>query len=161
MNRFLPLGLLAAFGILAVAGADHAPVKYYVQLIWGTNGEKPPECPFRAVGPRLEKKLSRVFQWKHYWEVNCQEVTVSKGKLGKLRLSDKCQVEIEFVSDQLREVRLYGKGKHVESSRRPIDRKGMSIHGGGTQVGDSWFVVIREDKPPQSLPLTQHPPQPH
>lgn len=148
MIRAFQLLFLWSTVTLALAEDTHAPsVKYYVQLVWGTNREKPEEANFKPVGPRLQKQLSQVFQWERYWEVNCRTVTVQKGKASRLRLSKDCEIEIDLISPTVRETRIFGKGVLVTKSQRKIKSKGFSIHGGAIEVGGSWFVVIREDEP--------------
>lgn len=120
---------------------------YYIQLIWGTNHQKPATADFRPVGPKLKTELSRIFQWQQYWETKYQEMTVSSGKPSHVRLSPECEVEIELISPEMRETRIYGKGILVTRSRRKIHCRNMTIHGGTTEAGGSWFVVVREDKP--------------
>lgn len=126
---------------------DSSAVHYYVQLIWGTNYKKPEAADFRPVGSKLKEELSRVFQWKQYWEANSKEVIVSPGKPVRTRLSPECEVEIELVSAVDRETRIFGKGILVTRSRRNIHCRNFAIHGGGSVSGSSWFVVVREDEP--------------
>jgi hypothetical protein len=123
---------------------------YYLQLIWGTNHQKPVEADFRPVGPKLKAELSGVFQWQQYWEAKYQEVTVRQGKPARVRLSPDCEVEVEVIPPEYRETRIYGKGVLVTRSRRKIHCRNMAIHGGTTETGGSWFVVVREDKPTSS-----------
>ena len=139
----LPLALGAAPKSRPTA----APVRYYVQLIWGTNREKPKEARLRPVEKRLQAEFSHVFQWKNYWEVARHEAVVEKGKPATLRMSPECEVVIEFVSDKDRETRIYGKGVLVTKERGKIHCPTWSIHGGTIAEGGSWFVVVREDEP--------------
>ena len=120
---------------------------YYVQLVWGTNHQKPAEADFRPVGPKLKAELSRVFQWQQYWEAKYKEIDVKQGKATRIRLSPDCEVEIELILPDSRETRIYGKGVLVTRSRCKLHRSSMAIHGGTTETGGSWFVVVREDKP--------------
>jgi hypothetical protein len=131
----------------AAAEKRAEPVRYYVQLIWGTNREKPKTADYRPVGPKLRSELSRVFQWQRYWEVARREVSVQSGKPTRLRLSSECEVQIQFVSPTVSETLIYGKGMLVEKSRRKIECHGLAIHGGTTETGGSWFVVVRDDVP--------------
>src|SRR5579862_8029814 len=45
---------------------------YYIQLIWGTNHQKPATADFKPVGPKLKTELGRIFQWQQYWETKYQ-----------------------------------------------------------------------------------------
>jgi hypothetical protein len=138
---------LALGAVDLVAAPEPTPVHYYLQLIWGTNHEKPKEASFRPVGPKLKSQLSSVFRWERYWEVKRADITVSAGKPAQVRLSPDCEVQLEFVSASVRETRIYGKGVLVTKSRRNISCHTPAIHGGSIGSGGSWFVVVREDAP--------------
>jgi hypothetical protein len=140
--------------VALMLGLDHPTptpvppsVHYYVQLVWGTNHQKPAAAEFRPVGPKLKAELGRIFQWQQYWEANYKELVVQSGKASRIRLSPECEVEIELVSPTDRETRIFGKGILVTQCRRKIHCQNLSIHGGSTEAGGSWFVVVREDKP--------------
>ena len=62
------------------------------------------------------------------------------------RLSDVRDVEIELVNPSEIEIRLYLKGKLMEKSRQLV-RTHMGIMGGERTKDESWFVVVRRDKP--------------
>src|SRR5689334_7399436 len=99
--------------VLTTLGQSTSPpasAHYYVQLIWGTNYRKPDKSEFHPAGPKLREELARVFKWQNYWETTCQELTAVAGKPGRVRLSPECEVEIELVSPEQRETRIYGKG---------------------------------------------------
>jgi hypothetical protein len=161
MNRcFYLFSLALTLSAGAVWSAeDKSPAKdlsatYYVQLVLGTNQDKPPDAKYKAVGPTLSKQLSGVFQWKSYWEANRKDVGVKSGKASRVRLSKDCEVEIEFITSSTsattttnREIRLFRKGTLVCKSKREIGSKKMSILGGDATDGSSWFVVVRRDEP--------------
>ena len=70
---------------------------YQVQLIWGTNGEKPKDSHLKDVDPKLQEKLKGVFKWKNYFEVNSKPLTIPKEGAKRLKLSDKCEIEVEEI----------------------------------------------------------------
>ena len=119
---------------------------YYIQLIRGTDQDRRQEATWKPVGPKLANRLSPVFRWKNYWEVNCLPVAVEKGKVCRCRLSDVREVEIEQSNPSELEIRLYLKGKLMEKSRQLVHTR-MGIMGGERTKGESWFVVVRRDKP--------------
>src|SRR5260221_14720002 len=86
-------------------------------------------------------------KWEHYWQTGCKELAALSGKPTRVRLSPDCEVEIELISPEFRETRIYGKGVLVTRARRKIHCRTMAIHGGAIETGGSWFVVVREDKP--------------
>ena len=130
----------------AKAEGQAVPQTYYVQLIRGTDQERQPEANWKPVGPKLANRLSPVFRWKHYWEVNCQPVSVETGKVSRCRLNDVREIEIELSSPSEIEFRLYSKGKLMEKSRHLAHTR-MGIMGGERTKNESWFVVVRRDKP--------------
>jgi hypothetical protein len=130
-----------------LCGEAFHPVKYYVQLVWGTDREKPADAPFKPAGPRLTKQLTRVFRWAHYWEVKRAELRITSRKPVRIRLSNECEIDMAVIGSGQRETRLYGKGVLVQKILEPIHREEPSIHGGPTEVGGAWFVVVREDEP--------------
>ena len=135
------------------ASAKDLSIVCHVQLVLGTNQEKASEAKYRAIGPKLSGQLSSVFQWKNYWEVNHQMVMVQNGKADRVRLSKDCEVEIKVIpataaaTNAVREIRLFRKGALICKSKREIGSMKMSILGGDSKDGNSWFVVVRRDEP--------------
>ena len=148
INSLSYLLLLASvWGLHAEAVAVEAePNIYYIQLIRGTDQERRPEPDWRPIGPKVGHRLSPIFRWKNYWEVNCQRISVESGKISRSRLSGDRQVEIELVNPSEVEIRVYLKGKLMETSRQ-LTRTRMIIMGGERSKDESWFVVVRRDKP--------------
>ena|SRR5438552_8375746 len=145
-NRLFWLILFAAWALPVLAGIDVQPATFYIQLIRGTDQERRQEVTWKPVGPKLSQKLSPVFRWKKYWEVNCQPISVELGRVSRSRLSDVRQVEIEPLSPSEMEIRLFLKGKLVQTYRQTVGTR-MTIMGGDRVKDESWFVVVRRDKP--------------
>jgi hypothetical protein len=147
MSRWSSLLLIAASLIQAGAvGAEAQPITYYIQLIRGTDQERRHEASWKPIGPKLTSRLSPVFRWKNYWEVTCQAVSVETGRVKRCRLSDVRDIEIERISPAEIEIRLYLKAKLMEKTRQLV-RTHMGIMGGERTKDESWFVVVRRDKP--------------
>ena len=117
---------------------------YYIQLVRATN-EKTPVQNCKAIGPKLRKKLSPVFQWSHYWEMSRKEASLATGKITKLLLMPDQNLEIELIGDKSMELRLYRNGVLARKTR--YDRNGMAIMGGDSANHEAWFVVVRSEKP--------------
>src|SRR5512147_1857439 len=98
MNRLFWLLLFLVAPFLGKA-AEEKPQVFYVQLIRGSNDEKPPEAKAKPVGPKLSQMLTPVWRWKHYWQVGEHEVKVSPGKVTKLPLQVR-DLEIQLVSEE-------------------------------------------------------------
>ena len=141
-----------------MAGSDPAPAaesasqRYFVQVVVGNDNPKPEKPTQRAIGPSLHTLLAGPFRWQHYWEVSCHEVTVAPGRPASLQVTKERKLEIEFITPTRREVRLYVDGKLTRSSKRPVSNHKMAVHGWDGDQKQSWFVVIREDKPTYDEP---------
>ncbi len=118
----------------------------YVQSIRGTDSDQPPTPEAKAIGPKLSGKLAPVFRWKSYWEVRRLNVTVTKGKSERVKLPGGLEVEIARANEDKREVRLYRDGKLTRKLTQPAN-KTMTVIGGMAEPDNSWFVVVRRDKP--------------
>ena len=146
MNRWFCLLLLFAWASPVLAGIDAEPTTFYIQLIRGTDQEKRQEISWKPIGPKLSQRLSPIFRWKKYWEVNCQPISVEFGRISRSRLSDVRQVEIEPISPSEMEIRLFLKGNLVQTCRQLVGTR-ITIMGGDRTKNESWFVVVRRDKP--------------
>src|SRR5882672_12714459 len=96
LRLFVALSLVGA-GFQALDAADSEKVAFHVQLIRGTDSEKPENPNWKAVGPKLEKNLRSVFRWKHYWEVGRKTVTVEKGKVSRFHMDPEREIEIKLI----------------------------------------------------------------
>ena len=138
---------LAGFFTLQAAGGSKAT--FYVQLIRGSDTDKPDDPAWKPAGAKLGKNLHGVFRWKHYWEVKRETVTLSKNETARLHLTRDREVEIRLLDPPNTRIRLYHNGQLIRCSHQPI-REHMSILGGESNVGECWFVVVRADKPTDS-----------
>src|SRR5687767_11572501 len=107
MHPWLCVFLLSAFAMIGVSSAEIPSVTLFVQFIHGTNAEKPGETSWKPVGPKLEKRLVPVFQWRYYWEVSRKDLKVEKGKVSKVHINPARSVEIELVNAEQMEIRIY------------------------------------------------------
>lgn len=139
------LCLLLARG--AARGAEDAALTFYLQFICASDQERPPAPNAKAIGPELRKRLNSVFKWKHYWELKRQCVHLKPGDKARLTLNPKREAELAWVSPETLALRLYYQGRLSRSSELPV-AKCFSVAGGDASDGQSWFVVIRRDKPP-------------
>ena len=140
------LGFLALLGVSAVCLAESQPVTLYAQVIRGTDQEKPAQVGWKPIGPRLSGQLCPKFRWKNYWEVSRKAVQVQPGKTVRIKATPEREIEIELGASGESEIRLYSAGKLVRKSKQSRDSK-MTIMGGGSDESESWFIVVRRDKP--------------
>jgi hypothetical protein len=144
MNRVGLLLLYLSLGILS-AGANERTT-LYVQVIWGTDQERPAGMHYREIGPKLSAKLSPVFRWKHYWETEHKKVSVDPAKITKVQLANQRSLEIERLKSGETEVRLFRRTGLVTKNRQANNGR-MFILGGEDSSRDSFFVVVRPDEP--------------
>ncbi len=140
------LGVMLFLGVSAACLADPPPLTFYTQLVRASDSDQPKESSWKPVGPKLSRQFCPKFRWKNYWEVDRQTVSVRPGKVTRVRLNAGRDIEIELRGQDESEIRLFTNGVLTRRSRQPI-HSSMSIMGGGRENDDSWFVVVRRDKP--------------
>jgi hypothetical protein len=144
MNR---VGCFLVCVLLAWTSAHAADrTTLHVQVIWGTDQERPANATYQAVGPKLSAKLSPVFRWKHYWETERKKIHVEPSKVTKVALGHQRTLEIERLKSGETEVRLFRRSGLVTKNRQPSNGR-MIILGGEDSARDSFFVVVRSDEP--------------
>jgi hypothetical protein len=151
MKRYgIPLLVLMALPFLA-AGADKTSVTFHVQLIRGTEDNKPPEPQAKLAGPEVSRRL-QMFKWKNYWELAQRTVVVEQGGKTRQRMTPKREVQIEL--GPAREVTycIYADGKLTRRRKQSLDTP-FYIAGGDKDATQSWFIVVRRDKPAEALTI--------
>jgi hypothetical protein len=136
---------LAAVLWTTTAYAKDEGVTYYIQTIVGTNRAEKGDG-WKKVGPQLQRELSPVFQWKHYWQVNSQQIEASKGKVSRVQLTKMRELEVAIRPDDQLEIRLYRDGKVVRKLKDVVSHRHL-VMGGDSNKDEAWFVVVRRDKP--------------
>jgi hypothetical protein len=131
---------------LGAADAATDKVTYYVQLVRGTDENTPPLPEARRIGPKLAKLFKPVFRWQHYWEIALREVNLARGQKTRIRLSPQREVAIDLTKPGKRMVITYLDGKEFSRDTRPSGDS-MTIIGGDKDTRNSWFIVVRHDKP--------------
>lgn len=152
IKRMLPgtpaalLGFLLFLALPLRISAAAGEALYKVELIWGTDGEKPKDQPLKDVDPTLQERLKGVFKWKHYFEVSRRDVSLPKEAGQKLRLSDKCELQMRDLGNARIDVRLYGDGKLVVKKVQPVVAGELIVVGGQSPDATAWFVVLHPPK---------------
>jgi hypothetical protein len=145
MKAYL-LSVMALLGAVAASSEAGEATTFYAQLIRGTDREMPEHVSWKPAGPKLSKQLGPKFRWKNYWEVSRYVISVQTGKVSRTRLNPDREIEIDLRGDKEYEVRLFVKGQLTCRSKQSM-QSGMSITGGARENNESWFVVVRRDKP--------------
>jgi len=148
--------LFAVMALLAGAClADAAPagdITFYVQLIQGTDADAPPAAGATLVGDALSHRL-QMFRWKNYWEVKRQTIQLSTGAKIRRHLTRQRDVEIALTTPTDMTVAIFLDGKLTRKRAQPVNTA-FYIAGGDNEEAQSWFVVVRRDKP-QNAPATE------
>jgi hypothetical protein len=112
------------------------------QLIWGTDGDKPRDRSLKDVDASTKEKLKKVFKWKNYFEVDTQEFKVPLSSKKRIRMSAKCEVEVENQGDSQVEVKLFGEGKMVVRKRQALKAGELLVLAGDDKDNNAWFVIL-------------------
>ncbi|MGO9204406.1 MAG: hypothetical protein ACLQM8_28125 [Limisphaerales bacterium] len=125
---------------------DKPGLTFYLQMICGNDRDTRPTPDARPVGPRLNERLRSVWKWKHYWEIKRDSVVVKPGQRVRKRMSAEREVEIELRDLQRMTARIYFNGRLTRSRSQPAEGA-FYIHGGDEGQDQSWFIVVRRDRP--------------
>jgi hypothetical protein len=134
------LGALALFGVRPAYAAGE--MNFQVQLIWGTDGERPKDKPLQEVDPKLQDKLKAVFKWKNYFDVAEKTLSIPKDGSQKLKLSDKCEIQVQDLGGSRIEIRLFGEGKFVVKKVQAVAPGEVIVLAGDGKDKTAWFVVL-------------------
>ncbi len=135
---------LVLYGVGQV-GAQAAPdeLNLQSQLIWATDGGKPKDKPeLKDVDSATKDKLKGVFKWKDYFEVEHQEFKVPMSSKKRVRMSLKCEVEVENLGGASVEVKLFGEGKLVVRKKQVIKPGELVVLAGDDKNNTAWFVIL-------------------
>jgi hypothetical protein len=146
MKRLLVLFALLLVGPGCQPATDAPGLTFYLQLIRGNDQEVPPTADAKSIGPKLEERLRSVCKWKRYWELNRDLVVVKPGQKVRKRMSPEREVEIELWDSQRMAARIYFNGKLTRSRIQPAEGA-FYIAGGDKGETQSWFIVVRRDRP--------------
>jgi hypothetical protein len=144
-ERFLSLlvVLLSSLSFLAVRGGVTSSELFVdATLVWGAKAA-PADKKLQAVGKELQAKLRKSFKWEHYYEITDKSFRIADVKPHRVRMSDKCVVEVRRLGDQEVNVKLIGEGKVVVNRRQSLAKDDSVVLGGPCKDESAWFVVLR------------------
>ncbi len=147
LRHFACLAALA-FPLIASA-ADKSAVTFYVQLIRGTEDANPPAADAKPAGAQITRRL-QMFKWKNYWEISRKTVEVNPGSKIRQKLAPQREVEIAVGATNDMTISIYADGKLARKRRQPATTP-FYISGGDKEANQSWFIVVRRDKPPDAF----------
>jgi hypothetical protein len=137
---------LVGLAILLEKKNQAAPFTYYVQLIRGTEDDKPPLPGCRKVGPKLTGIFQSSLKWKDYWQIKLKEVALPPGHRTRVRLNNHREVEIDLSNPNLSKVTVFQDGKVVSRTISPMGQ-GSTLIGGDRNQNSAWFIVASRDTP--------------
>jgi hypothetical protein len=136
--------VMCLFFVISLSAVESraADQQFQVQLVWGTDGEKPKEpSTLKEVDQKLLEKFKGIFKWKNYFEVSRKRLSIPKNGVQKLRLSDKCDIQVQDLGNSRMEIQLFGEGKLVLKGSGSYTREGLIV-GGDVKNETAWFVVL-------------------
>jgi len=133
--------VLFALGMTSLLAAEPKEQKLQAKLIWGTDEAKPNDPKIKPVDSKLKENFTGIFKWKYYFEVNQKHFSVAPEVVEKVKISDKCDIEVRNEGHGMFEVRLYGEGKCQRKVRQAIPPNGLVI-AGDDKNSTAWFVVL-------------------
>lgn len=122
--------------------------KFLAQLVWCTDKAKPADKDLKDLNTKLVGKVRRIFKWQNYFEVSRQVLSLPTDGGKRIRVSNRCEVEVRELDDEQIEVFLYGDKKLSNKAVHkyaPILTKGEHLMIGGDDkdnYGDAWLLVI-------------------
>ncbi|MBM3880916.1 MAG: hypothetical protein FJ387_14555 [Verrucomicrobia bacterium] len=154
-HKLLPLMLMGwwvAWGVTLAEGQAEE-LRLQVQLIWGTDRDKPPDPSYRMLEDRLKKKLARVFKWKHYFEISDQKTTLVPKEVKRLKLRNHSEIEVRCDDPAILEIKLFGEGKWTKTMRQSVkalEQGELAVLAGDAKDSrsDAWFVIVSLNTPP-------------
>jgi hypothetical protein len=148
-NSILRLSLVVGLAMAAWLGpqttAEAADSKLEAVLVWGTNGQKPPDSNLKAVTEDVAKKLSCLpFKYTNYFEVNRKQFDLKDGGTQKVTLSKDCKITVKSLPEGKVELTLIGQGQPVGKITQPLKKGKCLVTGGNAANSTAWFVVIKQ-----------------
>lgn len=140
------LCLMAFVGLLPLplVADESAGLYMEARLIWATNGEKPKDADLKDIPPEFTKKFRSVFTWENYYQVKVHKKSFELGKVQKLKMSDKCRIDILFKDKEEVEIQLYGENKPLAKRKQKVVMGELIVMGGDCKGSDTaWFVVFK------------------
>lgn len=121
-------------------------------LVWGT-AEPSTIANLKPLDVATAKKLG-MFKWKHYYVVTNVTSTVPMNKepakeidektIPKIRLSDKCEIQVRDVGSPRIEVIVWGKGKKIKKITDKVTKQDSLTIAGDAENDCGWFILIKE-----------------
>ena len=135
--------LLLALGLCMPAAASDLKVE--AKLIWGTNDEHygNPNKYTRVDEPTAQK-FRDTFKWKYYYVVNQQTTNIPSRQTKRVKMSNPCAIDITELPGDRVEVKLFGEGKALNKTVKPLKKGELLVIAGGDKNDSAWFVIVTQ-----------------
>ena len=143
MNRYTVLvaALLFVTGGYVTAQAD--PISVQARLVLGTSKEEKGKMEVPAA---INKKLARVFKWKHYYELNSKRMNIADAATKSAKLSRAASIKVNNKKNGKVAVSLFSKGKMLVQKTQNLKPGSHMVLAGSTASDSAWFIVLSKSK---------------
>lgn len=138
----LMAGMMAVLLFASQLPVQASDIKVDIRLIWGSNEAKSPNKNHKPVDEETAKKLRNMFKWKHYFEVKKLNETIPNRATKRIKVSDKCEIEVTEMEGPKVEVKQYGEGKLIHKITQNLQKGESIVLGGDDKNETAWFVLI-------------------
>src|SRR5436190_788227 len=136
-----------AFAFLALGElrAQAGELKFETQLLWGTNEKQSPDPKHKPIAPDIKKKLDGLpFKWENYFVVNRTNFAVPAKGTMRVRLSEKCEIQVKDLGNSKIEVTHFGKGNEVWKGAQALSKGEIfPVLGGNAPNKTAWLMVLK------------------
>lgn len=133
--------LLLATTAHVTAQAD--PVTVQARLVLGTSKEQKDQM---EVSAGIKRKLARVFKWKHYYELNSEQMNIADAATKSAKLSRAAQIKVTNKKNNKVAVALFCKGKMLVQKNQNLKPGSHMVLAGNSASDSAWFIVLTKSK---------------
>ena len=143
MSRYTVLvaALLFVSGGYVTAQAD--PISVQARLVLGTSKEEKGKMEVPAA---INKKLARVFKWKHYYELNMKHLKIADAATKSAKLSKTASIKVTNRNNGMIAVSLYSKGKMLVQKSQTLKPGSYMVLAGESGTDSAWFIVLSKNE---------------
>ena len=119
------------------------PVTVQARLVLGTSKEQKDQM---EVSAGIKGKLARVFKWKHYYELNSEQMNIADAATKSAKLSRAAQIKVTNKKNNKVAVALFCKGKMLVQKNQNLKPGSHRVLAGNTASDSAWFIVLTKSK---------------
>ena len=143
MSRYTVLVAALLFVSGGYVTAQAAPITVQARLVLGTSKEEKGKMEVPAA---IKKKLARVFKWKHYYELNSEQMNIADAATKSAKLSRAAQIKVTNKKNNKVAVALFCKGKMLVQKNQNLKPGSHMVLAGNTESDSAWFIVLTKSK---------------